>query len=118
MSSAVILSLIIQSLLQVYRHHKIGRGGFVPSGRRRHVVVVGRPSAQTVSELVKELYHPDHSMRSDLSDLPDLVMLLSSAQSVQTVQDWLHKKENVQYMHKVTVLKGSVFDADFMERSK
>merc|ERR1719460_1902422 len=112
-------TFVTSELLELYHKHTMGRGAYMGSTRKlRHVVVVGKPSASTVSELVREFYHPDHSLRSDLSDLPDLVILHPNAKGIKTLQAWLSSRKTVAFQHKVLVLRGNVFERDFGDRTK
>eukprot|EP00427_Karlodinium_veneficum_P053674 CAMPEP_0169409960 /NCGR_PEP_ID=MMETSP1017-20121227/59526_1 /TAXON_ID=342587 /ORGANISM="Karlodinium micrum, Strain CCMP2283" /LENGTH=1088 /DNA_ID=CAMNT_0009517193 /DNA_START=13 /DNA_END=3277 /DNA_ORIENTATION=+ len=74
--------------------------------RRRHIVVVGTPSAQTVKELLLEIYHPDHEIASQ--GLDTIVMLLPGQQAVMdSLKRFLHEKANSKLLSKVWLLQGS-----------
>jgi hypothetical protein len=109
----------VMGLTIALQHASSGGGEYHTAGRRyrRHIVVAGTPSAQTLKELLLEIYHPDHGELSQ--GLDTVIMLLPGQQVVMNqVRRFLHEKQQNKILSKVWLLQGSPLHRQDLARAK
>lgn len=110
----------VVQLIEIFQHANSGGGEYrihSASRMRRHIVVTGTPCAQTLQELLEELYHDDHMALAAAMDC--VILLLPGSQHVMDqVRRWLHLKQNRRMLGKVFMLQGSPLHWRDLDRCK
>lgn len=114
------LLLTIVKFFEIFQGAASGGGEYrVASATRlrRHIVVTGSPCAQTLQELLEELYHPDHEEAAQNMDTVFLLLPGSNAVMAR-VKRWLHLEENRRILSKVYMLTGTPLHSRDLDRAK
>jgi len=108
------------SLVETAQFAVSGGGEYrIASARRmrRHIMIAGNPSAQTLEDLLAELYHDDHWATA--SGLDCVILLPPGSQDVvDRVQRFLRLSQNRKIVGKVWMLQGSALSNKDLQRTK
>lgn len=109
----------VVKVVEIFQQGGAGGGEYrihSASSMRRHIVVAGTPCAQTLQELLEELYHDDHWAQAAAMDT--VILLLPGSQHVMDrVRRWM-RKENRKILGKVYMLQGSPLHWRDLDRAK
>ena len=108
----LVVGLQTGRIMELMAEEKQGRGRYVKQPNTRHMVVCGDPSAASLNDFLKEVFHGDHA---DDSARLRIVVLLSDAFDPQHAADL---KRSSTYRSSVTYLRGSVFSNSDLARAR
>eukprot|EP00397_Hematodinium_sp_SG-2012_P006374 GEMP01006404.1.p1 GENE.GEMP01006404.1~~GEMP01006404.1.p1 ORF type:complete len:1022 (+),score=155.44 GEMP01006404.1:141-3206(+) len=98
-----LFSILLNQVFEVYELTRQGQGSFKRK-MKKHIVITGVPTMETIENFIIELFHPDHVSEAQEYDI---CLLLSNTALVEAVRARTEKHDWLDIRDHITSLRGS-----------